>query len=327
MSKKLDKKIDVEQILEEVDKTEEIKKETSDAPFNEVIEEHRAALLAQYKKSRKISNIIMAITVLLVIGCFILISQKEVVCQIIGYVVAGLVIVGMLVYYFLTKNKFPTATKEYIKLVTSTLNGFNYRATEYTDVTSDPDEKLELAEIIADDIYKGINDISSRNLVRGAYLNHSFLVADAAIYSGSGKGKKTDFVGKYISIQNDLEFNGKIVLINKLAENSVDLPTNLEGLELVLEEGNFSIYASSDLKDKAESVLGKSFINTIQNLEIKDILLNINVVVWAGHTALYLSYADSIIALPFEKPFDGEPMEVFEKQQRQLFQALVGLFK
>lgn len=327
MSKKVEQPVDVNEIIENLDKPEVIEKETSDKPFNEIIEEKRLELFEYYKKSKKLSNIIMLVTVLLVIGCFILIVQPQMVCQIIGYVLAALVIVGMLVYYFLTKNKFPKSTKEYIKLVTTTLNSYNYRATEFSDVTCDHDEKLELAEIIADDIYQGVNQISSRNVIHGKYLNHSFTVADAALYSGTGKTRKTDFVGKYISTGNDLEFSGKIILVSKLEEKSVDLPTNLEGLELVKEEGMFSIYCTPELKNTWEPILGKKFVKAISEIEINQTLLNLNVVVWAGHTALYLSYCDEIIALPFEKPYDGSAMIAFEAQQRVIFETLMELYK
>ena len=88
----------------------------------ESIEKERVALYERYVKQKRISNIIMLITVVLVIGCFILISQQNPALMITGYVLAGLVIVGMIVYYVLTRNKLPDATKTYIKFITTRFN-------------------------------------------------------------------------------------------------------------------------------------------------------------------------------------------------------------
>lgn len=326
MSKNELNPVDIEKIDEQLDKTETVEKISDEVPFDQIIENKRLELYEMYKKNKIRSNIIMLITVVLVIACFIMISQKNQVLNIIGYSIAGAVIVGMIVYYILTRKKFPDATKDYIKLVTTTLNSYNYRATEFSDVTNDVEEKVELANIIADGIYERANQISSRNVVHGKYMSHSFTAADVALYSGSGKNRQTDFVGKYITIGNDLKFNGKIVIVKKLEENSVDLPTNLEDVELVLEEGQFAIYSSPAIKDEVVSILGKNYVEMIKNLVLDTTLLNINVVVWAGNTAYYLSYSDGVISLPFEKPFDGKDIKIFEEQQRTLMHGSMEHF-
>ena len=52
-----------------------------------------------------------------------------------------------------------------------------------------------------------------------------------------------------------------------------------------------------------------------------------NVVIWAGNTSYYLSYCDGVIALPFEKPFDGNEMKTFEEQQRTLLHGSMEHFE
>ena len=42
-------------------------------------------------------------------------------------------------------------------------------------------------------------------------------------------------------------------------------------------------------------------------------LLNAVVVVWAGHTGVYLSYDDSVTVLPFEHPFDRAAQEQYKE--------------
>lgn len=324
MSKKIEEPIDINEIDKQIEQVEEITNPASDKPFDVAIEEARAALYENYAKSRKISNIVMLITVVLIIACFIMISQNNVGLRVAGYISAGAVVVGMIVYYILTKNKFPNETKKYIKFVTSTFNSYNYSLTEYSDVRCDHDEKIELAEILADKIYKNPNQVSSRNVVHGKYLNHTFKASDAAAYSGSGKSRKTNFVGKYIVIGNDLHFEGRFILINKLNENPVDLPDDLDDLVKLNEDELFEIYGPEGSDYNA--VLGKSFVDSIRNTTPNDVLLNLVVVVWSGHTAIYASYSDSVIALPFEKEFNGQPMEQFKEQQAKLLSAACKLF-
>lgn len=324
MSKKIEEPIDIKKIDNEIEEKESVVAPDSELSFGETIENARTKIYESYRKQKKVSNITMLITVALVVGCFIMISQNNSVLQIIGYVLAGLVVVGMIVYYLLTKNKLPTATKEYIKFVTSTCNAHNYDSPEYTSVECDHDEKLELADFIADKVYLNPNQVVSRNVVRGKYLSHTFMCADAALYSGGQKTRTTNFVGKYITTTNDLHFEGRIVIVHKLEENAVDLPSAIEDLIKLNDNENFEIYGPEGL-DYA-SVLGSEFLSMIQKPELGDKLLNLVVVVWAGRTSVYASYCDAIMVLPFEKEFSGETMDVFKKQQKQLLDATSKLF-
>lgn len=325
MSKKVEEPIDINEIDKEIENIETVETPVDSRPFGVLIEEARKDLFNEYSKSRKTSNIVLLITVALIIACFILISNNNTVLQIIGYVLGGAVVVGMIIYYILTKNTFPNKTKEYIKNVVTSCNSFNYDAIEYKDIFCDHDEKLELAEIIADKIFENPNQTSSRNVVRGKYLNHSFKTADAAIYSGSGKTRVTNFVGKYIVIGNDLHFEGRIVLNKQSLEKPVDLPNGVSDLTKHFDTEIFKIYAPENLDYK--NVLNKDFIKTIENIEIDETLLNLTVVVWAGHTAIYASYSDAVIALPFDKEFNPIPMETFKRQQKELLQAACDLFE
>lgn len=325
MSKKIEEPIDINKIDKEIEQVESIETIESDLPFKESIEKERVALYERYVKQKRISNIIMLITVVLVIGCFILISQQNPALMITGYVLAGLVIVGMIVYYVLTRNKLPDATKTYIKFITTRFNAHNYDSPEFTDVKCDHDEKLELADFISDKVHLNPNQVTSRNVVRGKYNGHNFLCADAALYSGSGKTRNTQFVGKYLTIGNDLHFEGRIVLVSKLKEGAVDLPTAIDDLVKLNEDELFEIYGAEGVDYNA--VLGKDFISLIKKIVPAETLLNLVVVVWAGRTSIYASYSDPVMVLPFEKEFNAEAMDVFKKQQKELFSASVKLFE
>ena len=51
---------------------------------------------------------------------------------------------------------------------------------------------------------------------------------------------------------------------------------------------------------------------------------NINIAVWAGHSAAYLSYDDAVMAIPFDKPFDYEGFEQSCKDVDSIVKLLAG---
>ena len=65
----------------------------------------------------------------------------------------------------------------------------------------------------------------------------------------------------------------------------------------------------------------------LKRIKLGNELLGFTVVIWAGHSAAYLSYTDAIIALPFERPFNGEAFDNYTSQQLELLNALKTLLK
>ena len=308
------KKIDIKDIK---NNQEELNKD-----YAVVIEENRANLFKEYKKTRTISNILMAVIALVLVGCFIMISNNNQVVQIIGYSLGGASVVGMIVYHLVSKNKFPNKTKEYINLVTKSLNDRAFNG-DFKDLVASNDDKLEIPEITSDGVYTNINAIASRNIVKAKLFDRSILVSDLALYEQAGRNRTTHFVGKYISYPNDLVFEGTYVFIRKNMEKSIDDANGISSLSLLLEEDGFYIYGqeNSNYKD----VFSKKVIDTLKSLTLNDNLLNINIVFWGGHSACYLSYSDAIIALPFDKEFNKEAFEGYVSTQNKVLEIFKSL--
>ena len=64
------------------------------------------------------------------------------------------------------------------------------------------------------------------------------------------------------------------------------------------------------------SVIKNNVLSQLRKVEIAGHLLNLNVSFWGGHTAVYLSYDDAIMSVPFDKPLDKAG---FEKSFEDLF--------
>ena len=80
------------------------------------------------------------------------------------------------------------------------------------DVTVDPKEKIDLSDVITDAVFKGVNNIASRNVINGKFNDRTFKVGDLGLYSGTGKQRVSAFVGKYLSFTN-LIHNYKLIIV------------------------------------------------------------------------------------------------------------------
>ncbi len=287
-------------------------------PYDKVIEEARLAFMKKYSAGRRNSYIAMGVVLALAIGSVVCISMNGMALKIVGWSLVGVAIVGMLLYYILTRNSLPKATKDYIAIVNEQLNTRNFADTRYTEVSTDKAEKVELSEPISDGIYLNLTNIASRNVINGKFDGRTFKVADMGLYKGQGRKRETSFVGKYYTYPNDLHFEGRYIIVHK-GNNPVDLPDDLTELVPLIEDGDFIIYGKEG--NKPASDLGQKFIDKIKAIAIERHLLHLNVVVWSGRTAVYASYDDSIMALPYEKPFDKEPNEQFAKDMLSIFNA------
>lgn len=274
-----------------------------DEPYDVAIETARSSLFAAYNKSRKISNFITVIILVIAVGAMLLITQENAVMQAGGWVLAGGALVGLVVYYFVNKNKFPERTRAYIKDLTRSLNENTFKDEKFTEVTTNPDEKMSVEDVIGDSVYDDIGSVASRNVVRGKFNDSEFLYGEMALgKTGATKKDAPLFVGKYISLPNKLELRGRIIINFRKAENPVDLPTSIGNLDLLLEEDGTFIYGFKDTDVK--QVLGTLFLSKIKALIPEGHLVNTNIVIWAGKSGYYLSYDDASMGLPFDKPFD-----------------------
>ena len=266
----------------------------------------------------------MAVVMALAVASVIFITQSAMVFKILGWSFIGVAIVGMLVFYIATRNIMPNATKEYIAVVNEQFNTRNFSDTRFSDVTIDKNEKLELSDPISDGIYMALNQIASRNVIHGSFDGRSFRVGDMGIYSGSGKNRQSAFVGKYITAPNDLHFEGRYIITSK-GKTPVDLPSDIEDLNVLVNDGDFLIYGKAG--NKPSSDLTQKFIDKIKSIETNSYLLTFSVVVWGGHTSIYASYNDEVMTLPYEKPYNKNANEHYARDLYAFMDALSMLNK
>ena len=302
---------------------ESLKEENETKPYQAIIEEKRQELFKAYSTQRRISNILMIVILIAIVGVMFLIMNNNQVLKIIGYVGAGVLLVGMVLYYIFTRKGFPNKTKDYMAYVTQVLRDRQFKDT-YDDVKYNPEEKMAIADFTGDGVYKDVTAINSRNIVRMEYKGHHVTYGEVALLRPAQKRQQVPplFVGKYISLPNELEFDGRFVIVYKNPKQPYDLPNNVDDLVVLEEKEDLVVYGPQDADFR--KVLGGGFLSDVRRLRLDNHLFNVNITVWGGHSAAYLSYDDAIMAIPFEKPFDYEGFEQSCKDVDALIRLLAG---
>ena len=307
-----------------VNENEEVKEAAPAEELNyaQKIEAARADFFKTYKNSRTMSNILMFVMVIGVCGVMFLIFSQQKNLQIIGYIVAGVLLAGMIAFYIVTRKKLPNKTQEYIKIMAASINEEMFNDKDYSDIKADPEEKLKMDDLAGDGIYSGANEVRSRNVIHGVYKKHHFLYAEAALVRPSTRKQQVPplFVGRYVSVPNDMKFDGRFVLVYKNPKEPLDLPNAVEDLKVLEEKDNFVVYGPEG--SNYHDALNNKIISQLNKLQIEGHLLNLNVVFWGGHTAAYLSYDDAIMSVPFDKPLDKEG---FDKSFNDLLNCLKAI--
>ena len=99
----------------------------------------------------------------------------------------------------------------------------------------------------------------------------------------------------------------------RLAEKYLDYP----------EDAVYAAIISAARVEYATHGLGY-LLNNLKSIECKEPLLNVNIVFWHKRTACYLSYDDSIVAIPFEHPINPAAYASFKKNIADIFAILEG---
>lgn len=298
-------------------------KETLES-FNEKVESGRDSFYKTFSKQRKISNLLIPIVGIIMAASLVLfLAVAAVWGKVVGGVLIGATLVGMVVFYIITKNKLPGMSQDYLRNFAVYSDNYLVAKSEVKNPRLFFKKRYAISDFLPDRVYKDIFDIASRNIVEFDYKDHIVQMGEAALYTRGAKRNQKPllFVGRYLSFTNDYHFEDRYI-INIYKKDKVDSPTDFDDLVVLKEQNNFAIYG----KDGAEinKDLGKDVVNNLLSLDCSGSLLNINIVVWAGHTACYLSYDDAIVAIPLDKKLNTAAYQQLKKNIFDILDILLG---
>ena len=313
---------EVKTLEESLDVVNLDKPETIDS-FSEKLEAARSDFYKAYNGQRRASNIMMPVAGIMMAGSLVLfIGIAESWGKILGGVLIGVTLLGMILYFILTRNKLPNKSKEYIRNFALMSDNYVFDHQEIKNAKVLLKKKYAISDFLPDRVYSDIIDIASRNIVECEYKGHNISVGEAALYKrGARKNQRQIlFVGKYMSFANDYHFEDRYI-INISGEKETDLPNDVEDLVVLKEQNRFKVYGKEGAK--IEKDISKDILNDLMSIDCKNALLNVNIVIWAGHTAVYLSYDDGIVAIPLDKKLDNAAYQQLKRNILNILEILV----
>ena len=284
-------------------------------PYDVVVEKERTAIIAQSKKANVLSTISICIVLALAVGGVVALTKIPV----LAYILMGAAVLVLITFSIVTRRIARPDAKGYIVKASTAINKFTFADNRFSEVYYDPSDKLELGDVSSDGVYQGLVRTASRNVVEGKFNGRSFKVCECALFNpNEGRKQNAAFIGKYLTTTNDLHFEGRIVIISK-GEKDADLPNDLDGLQQVVNEEKFFVYADSEnvLKE-----LDKNFIKAIKNINVSAHLMNLTVCLWAGRSIVYASYDDATITLPFYEKYESDTAVQYRNDLIALLEAL-----
>lgn len=300
------------------------KKECSEKPFNEAVEEERKNIFVTYKKARTQSNIIMAVVVVIMVASLVvMVNFKNTWGPIAGGVAIGVTLVFLIVHYILTRNLFPNTTKKYIRFFMINSDNYVFDDENMHEQVLYFEKRYSNSDSLPDKVYQDVIDTASRNIVTAKYKEEPFECGELALYKAGAKRyqKAVIFVGKYLTLANSLHFEDRYV-IRISGEKDTDAPNAIDDLVSLHKQNNFEVFGKEGANFERD--LGKDLVNNLKSIDCTGALLNVNIVFWAGHTAVYLSYDDSIVAIPFDKELSVGSYQQLKKNIKDILEILVG---
>ena len=289
--------------------------------LNDKVDEQRKSLLKSYKHTNLINNILLVVVAAVFIGSFVLITQGSW-GQITGWVMIGVTLTGLIIYFLLTRKRYPNLSRQYFKVFWESSNNYLFSDSRFEECSIDIDERYDMSDIISQRAYKDIVSVASRNIVRGKFNGKEFVFGELGLYKPGARKNARDvvFVGRHLSLDSNLEFEGRYIVNIRKSEEPVDLPTDIDDLKPLHEDGLLTIYGEEGAN--FEKDLGKKLISELKSLSCNAPLLNINFVFWNKKSFCYLSYDDSIVAIPFDKPIDTNAYVALKRNIEDVFEIL-----
>ena len=326
--------VPAEEVELEIQDQEESKKENNkyfefdknDTDYVKRVEEKRLDILNQNKKTQRRSTIVSALMLVFMIAGLVLflINKENKVFVILGIVFLALGVLVLIVGSILNRRILkPDVKNDYIIPATKEIVNHIVNDPRYSDCSMDYNDRIDVGVLFTDGVYDGITDMVSRAVFKGKFKEHSFSVGEVGIYTGpKGRGRKTAFIGKYISTLNELHFVDHYVIVSK-GEAGTDAPNVPAGLMTLFNDDNFIIYGPEGAD--YEKDLGKEFISSLRGIKIEHHCYNLSIGIWAGHTSTYLSFDDEVMSLPYYKPLNEEAIDSYKELLARILEILVSI--
>ena len=290
------------------------------------VEDTRLVFWKSYKLHNTFKLLVMMVCLAAIIVAFIVLPNiiKNSSFQLgltIG--IAVLALGGTYGYSLFVRKKFERRMKDYFELYFNCCNEYVYGEKPFSDAELQNPGKITLDEFNECGLYKDVLEAGSRGLTKFKYNGLEMSIVDCAGNVKAEKRMKPVFVGKMV--RATAKYDGEYPVYVYIKGNDRALPpTNMEGVEAVLEDTKMVVY--SNYKDW-KKVLNGPVMKALEAIKTDKILVDVAFSIGKGKVFAMLGYDDPLMVLPLQQEFDYKPTEIYKENMGVICKVIEALNK
>ena len=277
------------------------------------LERRRNDFLNYFKKAKTINYIVLFLSVILFIGLFVLFHKMG--QDTIGFIVCIVIVIGLFAYVNIVKRNVNKYTVNYIKkyyedTTKTLLNNIGVDITEFIVEDDINMEKVSNARIMKDVCYT-----RSRNIVKFAIDNKEIELGDLLFKTANHQDEKKPiiaFCGKFLQFKSEKHLEGRTLIYRKAKQENCFGPTDIEGLEKLIDDDKLLVYSSDK---NFEKMFTKNTLNIIRDITIDEDLYDLTIATNGNLVSIAMSYSDKLMVIPL---YEETPINSFIKAQSDL---------
>lgn len=279
----------------------------------EELERRRNEFLNYFKRAKTINYIVLFLSVVLFVGLFVVFHKME--QDTIGFVVCIVIVIALFAYVNVVKRNVNKYTVNYIKkyyedttkVIVNNIGVENFELIAEDDLNVD---KVTEARIMKDVCYT-----RSRNIIKFNLDNKEIELGDLLFKTTNPNDAKKPivaFCGKFMQFVSNKNLEGRTLIYRKTKQENCFGPTDIDGLEKIIDDEELLVYSSDKNFDKNFT---KKMLSILRNIKIDDNLFDLTVATNSNLVSIAMSYSDKLMVIPL---YDETPIESFVKFQNDL---------
>ena len=279
----------------------------------EELERRRMEFLNYFKKAKIINYIVLFLSVALFIGLFILFYKLD--QAVIGLIASAVIVIGLLIYVRIIKNKINKYTSEYIKKYYEDTTKVILSSIGIDTFESLVEDEINVSKVSDAKIMKDVCYTRSRNIVKFSFDDKEIELGDLlfkTVNPDDAKKPIIAFCGKFMQFKSNKNLEGRTLIYRKAKQENCFGPTDIDGLEKIIDDEELLVYSSDK---NFEKHFTKKMVNILRSIEIDENLYDITLAANGNLVSIALSYSDRLMVIPL---YEETPIECFIKAQNDL---------
>ena len=290
------------------------------------VEDTRLVFWKSYKMHNTFKLLVMMVCLAAIIVAFIVLPNVIGNSSVQLGLTIGIAVIalgGTYGYSLFVRKKFERKMREYFELYFNSCNEYVYGEKPFSGAELQNPGKITLDEFNECGLYKDVIEAGSRGLTTFKYNDLDLSIVDCAGNVKAEKRMKPVFVGKMV--RTSAKYDGEYPVYVYIKGNDRALPpTNMEGIEAVLDNEKMVVY--SNYKDW-NKVLNGPVMKALEAIKTDKILVDVAFSISKGKLFVMLGYDDPLMVLPLQQEFDYKPTEIYKGNMGVICKVIEALNK